>query len=163
MKNKFAKRVINYGLLIVMVAMMVDQSVKAQALTYGLRANIPFAFSVGNTQLPAGKYSVSRALPNSGDGLIAINSLGGKASALRTTIPVTTGQPRDKATLVFHRYGDQYFLYQIWPVAGTTGRQFLTSSSEREIKRRLEADAAAAGKVGKNTQPETVTIDGGLQ
>jgi hypothetical protein len=159
MKNKFAKRVINYGLLIVMVAMMVDQSVKAQALTYGLRANIPFAFSVGNTQLPAGKYSVSRALPNSGDGLIAINSLGGKASALRTTIPVTTGQPRDKATLVFHRYGDQYFLFQVWGAGESTGLTFVRSRSERELQEKQTDSVGLATKA----ELEVVTVIADLQ
>ena len=159
MKNKFAKRVINYGLLIVMVAMVVDQSVKAQALTYGLRANIPFAFSVGNTQLPAGKYSVSRVLPNSGDGLIAINSLAGKANALRTTIPVTTGKPRDKATLVFHRYGDQYFLFQVWAAGESTGLTFPLSRSERELQEKQNDSVGLATK----QQSEVVTVIADLQ
>ena len=154
MKNKFAKRVINYGLLIVIVAMVVDQSVKAQALTYGLRANIPFAFSVGNTQLPAGKYSVSRVLPNSGDSLIAINSLAGKASAIRTTIPVTTGKPRDKATLVFHRYGDQYFLFQVWGAGLSTGLTFPLSRSERALQEKQNESVGLAAK----QESEVVTV-----
>jgi len=154
MKNKFAKRVINYGLLIVMVAMVVDQSVKAQTLTYGLRANIPFAFSVGNTQLPAGKYSVSRVLPNSGDSVIAINSLSGKGSALRTTIPVTAGTPRDKATLVFHRYGDQYFLSQVWAAGVSTGLTFTRSRSERELQEKQNESVGLAAK----QELEVVTV-----
>jgi hypothetical protein len=155
MKNKFTKQLINYGLLIVMVAMVVDQSVKAQALSYGLRANIPFAFSVGNTQLPAGKYSVSRVLP-SGEGVIEINSLGGKASALRTTIPVITGKPKDKATLVFHRYGDQYFLFQVWAAGVSTGLTFPLSRSERELQGKQTESMGLASM--QPQEPEVVNV-----
>jgi hypothetical protein len=155
MKNKFTKQLVNYGLLIVMVAMVVDQSVKAQALSYGLRANIPFAFSVGNTQLPAGKYSVSRVLP-SGEGVIEINSLGGKASALRTTIPVITGKPKDKATLVFHRYGDQYFLFQVWAAGVSTGLTFPLSRSERELQGKQTESMGLASM--QPQEPEVVNV-----
>jgi hypothetical protein len=137
-------------------------SVHAQTLGYQFKVNIPFDFSVGNKKLPSGQYAVGRAT-HTDDAVVAVVDEHGRSKAIRTSMPVMTLNAKKKTTLVFHRYGDQYFLYQIWPVAGTTGRQFLTSSTEREIKRRLEADAAAAGKVGKNTQPETVTIDGGLQ
>ena len=156
MKNKFAKQLINYGLLIVMVAMVADQSAKAQALTYGLRANIPFAFTVGNTQLPAGKYSVSRVLPYSGDGVIKINSLGDKASALRTTIPVVTGKPKDKATLVFHRYGDQYFLFQVWAAGVSTGLTFPLSRTERELQEK-QTESMGVAKM-QPQEPEIVNV-----
>lgn len=156
MKNKLTKQLINYGLLIVMVAMVVDQSVKAQALTYGLRANIPFAFMVGNTQLPAGKYSVSRVLPDSGEGVIKINSLAGKASALRTTIPVTRGKPWNKATLVFHRYGDQYFLVQVWAAGESTGLTFPRTRSERELQEK-QSDSMGVARM-QPQEPEVVNV-----
>jgi len=133
-------------------------SVHAQTLGYQLKVNIPFDFSVGNKKLPSGQYAIGRAT-HTDDAVMSVVDERGRSKALRTSMPVITLNARNKTTLVFHRYGDQYFLYQIWPAAGTTGRQFLTSSTEREIRRRLEADAAT-GKVGKNTQPETVTIDG---
>jgi len=133
-------------------------SVHAQTLGYQFKVNIPFDFSVGNKKLPSGQYAVGRAT-HTDDAVMSVVDEHGRSKALRTSLPVMTLNARNKTTLVFHRYGDQYFLYQIWPAAGTTGRQFLTSSTEREIRRRLEADAAT-GKVGKNTQPETVTIDG---
>lgn len=159
MKIKFTKQLVNYGLLIVMVVITVGQSAKAQALTYGLRANIPFAFSVGNTQLPAGKYSVSRVLPNSGDSLIEISSLAGKASAFRTTIPVTTGKPRDKATLVFHRYGDQYFLFQVWAAGVSTGLTFSPSRSERELQEKQTESTGLATMQQQESEVVTVIAD----
>ncbi|MGA2720846.1 MAG: hypothetical protein ABSG79_00415 [Bryobacteraceae bacterium] len=42
--------------------------------------------------------------------------------------------------LVFHRYGDQYFLSQIW--TGSRSLNFSTSRAERELKK----TAAAAGQ-----------------
>ena len=134
MKNKFAKRLINYGFLIALVAMMVGQSAKAQTLAYGLRVNIPFAFTVGSKTLPAGRYSVNRVSADSESQLIQISSLDGKANTFRTTIPVTTTKPKVKGTLVFHRYGDQYFLFQVWPAGGTIGRTLPRSRSERDLQ-----------------------------
>lgn len=139
MKNKFAKRLINCGVLIAMVAMMAGQSAKAQTLGHGLRVNIPFDFSVGNKKLPAGQYSVSRALPNSGDQLIEISSLDGKAGIFRTTFPVTALTPKDKSTLLFHRYGDQYFLFEVWPAGASTGLTWPRSRSERELQEQTES------------------------
>jgi hypothetical protein len=154
MKNKFAKKLINCGLLIAMVAMMVGQSAKAQSLVYGLRINIPFDFSVGNKKLPAGRYSVNRVLPNGGDQLIEISNLEGKASTYRTTMPVTTVRPKDKSTLVFHRYGDQYFLFQVWPAGASTGLTWPQSRSERDLQQQTES----VGLLQKDRGAEVVTI-----
>lgn len=46
----------------------------------------------------------------------------------------------EEPKLVFHRYGDQYFLSQIW--TGSTRRDFSMSRKERELKK----TAAAAGQ-----------------
>lgn len=132
--NKFAKCLIKCGLLIAIIATSVGQNAKAQSLAYGLKVNIPFDFMVGNTKLPAGRYSVSRVYPNSGDDIIRITSLDKKAGAFRTTIPVTSTKYTNKGTLVFHRYGDQYFLFQVWPAGSSIGRTWPQSRGERDLQ-----------------------------
>jgi hypothetical protein len=83
----------------------------------------------------------------------------GRAKAMRMSMPVLTRDATSKAKLVFHRYGDQYFLYQIWPAGATTGRQFLKSHSEREILQTL----ASVGQADPKMLVDTVTITGDLR
>ena len=92
-----------------------------------VRAKIPFSFTVNQKTLPPGTYNVSNnsaTLLVSGvhDGALAItNALLGDRS---------TG-----AKLVFHRYGDQYILREVWMGSGN-GRVLPVPRMEREIASR---------------------------
>ena len=39
----------------------------------------------------------------------------------------------EKTVLIFHRYGDQYFLEQVWIEGNTIGRQFVKSKIETQL------------------------------
>jgi hypothetical protein len=71
------------------------------------------------------------------------------------TIPVNTLEPTESGRLVFHRYGDDYFLYEIWPAGATTGRELVQSHREKEVQRKLREDVGAALKTPR---PQTITI-----
>ena len=64
---------------------------------------------------------------------------------------------RTKSTLVFHKYGDQYFLEQIWSGGEQTGSQLLESRSERTVRRQL-AQTQQSNMSGKVMKVETVDI-----
>ena len=98
---------------------------------YHVRANIPFGFMVGSEAFPAGVYSVAR-VGNGADALV-LRSSDGRKSAVFLTIGTSSLEARDKASQVFNRYGDQYFLKEVWTVGDLTGRQLLPSRAEREI------------------------------
>jgi hypothetical protein len=149
MKKKIVNGLIKGGLLIAMVAVMAGQPAKAQSLVYGLRANIPFDFKVGDKTFPAGRYSVNRVQQD--DAVIKVSSLEGKANTFRGTIPVTVEKTRSKGTLVFHRYGDQYFLAQVWPAGASIGRELATSRSERDLKNQRDL-------VGQVTRRDMETV-----
>ena len=110
-------------------------SAQAQSSGNRVTAQIPFDFSIGDRKLPAGRYSVGRIRQNSDDIVVSVDDENGRSKAIRTSIPVRQVDPNEHAKLVFHRYGDQYFLYQVWPAASTTGRQFPKSRTEREVAR----------------------------
>ena len=148
------------SLLCAILLLTVVASVQGQSLENRVRAQVPFDFSIGDKKLPSGKYSIGRAGQNSNDLVLSIDDEDGRSKALRMSIPVVTGNPARRTTLVFHRYGDQYFLYQVWHAGETTGRQFLKSRSEREAQETLAANPT----VGKTNVPvDTVTITGVLQ
>ena len=111
-------------------------AVSAQAQTAGSQkvvANIPFAFSVGKTNLPAGRYTITVVNPASDRKALQIRSLNGRASAMILTTDVI-GKTSDDAKLVFHRYGDRYFFAQAQMAGDSTSLAVIKSSAERAEK-----------------------------
>ena len=162
MKTKLYKQMAKAGVLCAVVLATAFVSVQAQSLAYRIHVNIPFDFSVADTKLPAGKYSIGRALQNSDDTVLSILDGRSHTKETRVSIPVQSFDAKDQPTLIFHRYGNDYFLYQVWAAGETTGRQFSKSSAEREIENRL-ATNASSGKVASKITVETVTVAGVLQ
>jgi hypothetical protein len=155
MKNVVTKRVAKLGLLAVMMIAAASMSAQAQSLSYKLAANIPFDFSVSGTKLPAGKYLIGRAIQSNGDAIVQIRSIEGHASITRLTIPRNILNPTRQGSLVFHRYGEEYFLSEIWPAGGLTGRVLPKSRAERELQRKAQDNGVAAMQ---GPEVETVTI-----
>ena len=161
MKKQFVSVLTKLSLLGVIA--LVAGSAQGQSPSNRLRANIPFDFAVGGRTLPAGTYSVGSAQISQDDLVILIRGVEGGSSSMNLTNPVQTASPKDKPTLVFHRYGDQYFLFQIWPAGASTGRELLKSRSERQIERNLAANASAGKMAKSQTAEETVNVVGVLQ
>ena len=157
MKIQIVNVLTKVSLLSAMLLVTCVASAQGQSLANRITANIPFDFSVGEKKLPAGRYSVSRVNQTSGDAVLSVADDDGNAKVIRLTNPTERLRPISKATLVFHHYGDQYFLFQVWPAGATTGRQLPRSRSEREIQRNL------AGNLSQGKMVETVTIAGVTQ
>jgi len=152
MKKKIVTGLIKFGLLVAMIAVIVNQPAKAQSLSYGLRVSIPFDFKVGDKTFPAGRYFVSRAQQD--EAVIKITSWNGKANSFRPTIPVTIAKTSNQATVIFNRYGDQYYLSQVWPGGSSVGREVPVSRSERDLRNQIHNSVGEAVR----QEPETVTI-----
>jgi hypothetical protein len=163
MKKQLVNVLTKIGFLSVMGFVTAVGSAHGQSLADKLRASIPFDFIVADKKVPAGDYYIGRANPNVGDSLLLIRSLDGHSQTIRPTIPVITLAAKDRGVLVFHRYGDQYFLFQVWPAGATTGRVMPKSRSEREIERKLATNSSAVKMARKAGTVETATIAGGLQ
>jgi hypothetical protein len=65
--------------------------------------------------------------------------------------------PKNESTLVFHKYGDQYFLEQILTGGEQVGRQLSESRSERTVRRQL-AQTQQSNMSGKGMKIETVDV-----
>jgi len=111
--------------------MLAAVSLSAQSERTGA-INIPFSFTVGEKTLPAGEYSFE---PNRKDSDLVwlVQSRDGDVTALFTTTAVRATETQEKAKLVFHKYGDQYFLSQIWTQGETAGRELLIQGFERQL------------------------------
>ena len=100
-----------------------------------VKADIPFAFTVKDKSLEAGTYTVSQYG-------IAIQALliqelknpEGQAYVLANAVETNLGKSLDRPRLVFRRYGEQYFLGQVWMGEGnTTGREIGKSAKELQV------------------------------
>src|SRR3989442_14152913 len=91
------------------VALMAATSVYAQGQR--LTVQVPFEFHVGPSLLPAGTYIVDNdAAPN----VVRLKSTDSHNSVMIQTNAVQTLSTTDRGKLIFNKYGEDYFLSQIW-------------------------------------------------
>jgi hypothetical protein len=156
MRKQHIKALITVGLLGVMSMFMAAASVQGQSLASKMKVNIPFDFIVGDRNLPAGRYSIGRAQALSDDFVLAISGVDSSANVFRLTTAVHSLKPKNKGMLVFHRLGDQYFLFQVWAAGSNTGRSIPKSRRESELERVAPgARRMPGGSIGPN---ETVFV-----
>jgi len=158
MKNVVARGVAKLGLLAVMMIIAASVSANAQSLNYRLTANIPFDFSVGGEKLPAGKYWINRAQQSNGDTVVQIRSTDLHSNLVRFTIPVLASVPAKNSSLVFRRYGEEYFLAEIWPMGSETGRELPKTRAERELARKVQ-DSGVAAVNAPDVKTITITVN----
>jgi hypothetical protein len=128
--------------LLALAYMATTQTARAQE---PLLVNIPFAFTAGKMALPAGEYRVQKMGYNSPVLLIQSTDKGAA-----TVVMSFSAQARAKQTyskLVFHRYHDRYFLFQVWTVDSERGRELPKSPQEKE-----------QGLAARNEMPDQVTV-----
>jgi len=106
----------------------------AMAQGVALKADIPFAFTVGDTPLPAGEYTISSPV----SGLIRVSN-----DRTHDVATVSTSHGNHDAgtnsKLLFNRYGDRYFLHRVF-CPGTSAMNVDIAVWSREKKAKtLEA------------------------
>jgi hypothetical protein len=94
-----------------------------------LQANVPFNFIVAGKTLPAGEYTVHSL----GTIQRVLLIRGSDMSQMVVVNSCASAKPSDTAKLVFHRYGDRYFLSQIWTAGNSSGAELPPSTRESEI------------------------------
>jgi hypothetical protein len=115
-----------------------------------IRATIPFDFTVQGRTLPAGTYEIRRISGEAGDLEIANLTDHHDHVFFETESKQTLRAPK-RGELVFHRYGDTYFLSQVWTPGLETGRELTTSRQERTLKREMASN-------GLQSEPDTVAV-----
>lgn len=102
-----------------------------------VECKIPFDFTVNGRTLPQGRYYVSSTV----EGTLFIR--GWSKGAITLTNVVKSDEPSD-AKLVFHKYGDQYILRQVW-MGGSSGRELPQPRLERTLARGAQEGKVARG------------------
>jgi len=110
------------------------------------RASVPFDFSLAQKSMPAGVYEIS----SMNEKVLAVRNLETREARLliesmHVEASEAAGTPHAK--LVFRKFGDQYFLAEIWDGQSAIGIAFPESKREQELK-----------WAGDAQQPEVVVI-----
>ena len=156
MARKVIKRLAMLSLVSMFALCAAVASANAQ-LSNPIRAKIPFEFNVGDKKLPAGEYTFSRLSGFSDSRIMFISSVDATTRVFQSIFGSQVLTPKDQSTLVFHKYGDQYFLEQIWSSGEQEGTQVPESRSERTIRRQL-AQTQQSNMSGKVIMAETLDI-----
>ena len=112
--------------------------------TGGVVADVPFSFVVAGRQFPAGHYTVTAA----SDFCLWISD----SQHRGTYVPIhdSVRSTSEGTKLVFHRYGDTYFLSAVWVSGRTIGRELYRSRAEQEAanqKAEMELAVVRPGKL----------------
>jgi hypothetical protein len=96
-----------------------------------ITANIPFGFTVVETTMPAGEYTVSNGI---GSNVPIVGTQDGRAVANAVAVRLQTGNGDypDATRPMFRRCENQYSLSEIWRSDSPPGHQFPMSRTERE-------------------------------
>jgi hypothetical protein len=105
-----------------------------------MHASIPFAFRMGDRVIHSGTYLIQAS-----ERSIVVREEGGRlVAAALMTIPETRGVPHANGELVFKRYGEEYFLSDVWTPYSTQGCKLWMSKQEKLVASRVKAIAASA-------------------
>jgi len=99
----------------------------ANAQAGGIRANVPFNFTVFGTTLPAGQYTMI-----AGPHQVSIQDAHGKMVVRALSNEISDGSAGATGKIIFHCYSEHCFLSEVWTPTQENGRQLFTSRAETE-------------------------------
>jgi hypothetical protein len=131
-----------------LLALVIAAPAHAQLPGTRMRATIPFDFIVKGKTFPAGNYEIRR-ISDSPEGLIIQNANEKRDQVIFETEPVETRKIPNTSEIVFHRYGDSYFLAEVLTGGEETGQELAPTRAERRLRSEMASNKA---------EPETVAL-----
>lgn len=122
----------NFPGLIMLALLLTLTAVADAGAQTTLVVNIPFDFTVCRQQLPAGKYSLQPITSASGL-TVLVKSEDNRSAEIVCTHAVQSAERPARGKLIFNRYGDQYFLSEMWFPGEKIGNQLVKSEREEAL------------------------------
>jgi hypothetical protein len=107
-------------------------AVAVHAQDKSITVNVPFSFYMGSSLMPQGAYRVSEFANGT---VVRIAAAQGSAAKTVTTLDLVGKKEAEPARLVFHCYGNDYFLAEIWTGDTSAGQGIARSTREKELAR----------------------------
>jgi hypothetical protein len=98
----------------------------------GFAVQVPFEFMVGNKTVPAGEYTVQSA--NTWSQTLLIRKKSGGVSMFSPSALGANGKTAGNDGLLFHKYGDHYFLWAVEVKGSRTIYQVPETNAEAELR-----------------------------
>ena len=127
------------NLLSLAMSLALLMSAAAQAQTTHMKITVPFEFTAGNVQLPAGEYEVT-ALGPWGGPTLSVHNVNSNAGSVVVSNSCRSQKPSADAKLVFYRYGHQYFLAEVWNRNSFAGSQIQINPRQTELAKNQSKD-----------------------
>ena len=126
------------ALLVVALAFApVTASLHAQ-MADRVQVNVPFDFQDGSMTLPAGVYTLSMRAHN------ILNIRGANEGAMAMVRTEDTGRNTPKiGKVVFQRYGEKYFLREVWSPGQSTHTVCAITNAEKKASQASQTQVAA--------------------
>ena len=122
-------------MLLLIVSLAFITAVAANAQSRKANANVPFDFVAGSRTLPAGHYNIADS--TTGREVVRISELKQGNGVFAMTILLSSKAAPKESKLVFHRYGNRYFLAEIWTEGDREGQKLRKSREEKAIETEL--------------------------
>jgi hypothetical protein len=111
-------------------------ALQAQGLDNVVQVNVPFAFQSGSQHFAPGLYTISQDDQH----VIAIRGESGPGFGSVHSWFDENEQPSNTTKVVFRKYGDQFFLQEVW-ISGDTRHTYILPSKAEE--RKMSANGTA--------------------
>jgi len=137
MKNTRIASILSSSLIagaLTISSLALPQFSSAQTPTPLAEVNIPFDFQTPNQSLPAGHYRVDVESNH----LILLRGAGSAKGFVMTNDVINKRTPV-RGTMVFDRFGDKYYLRQIWTAGNSTGIECPKSRAEKQSIKAMQA------------------------
>lgn len=129
------KQTLGIVMALCFVTTLATVCVRAQSGMIEGRATIPFDFVVRDQTFMAGEYTIERV--TQGKDILMLRRADDSASVMFLTRPADVLANTEQSKLVFRRYGDQYFLSQIWSSNDSTKNELYRCRRERVLVREI--------------------------
>jgi hypothetical protein len=127
------------NLLSLAMSLALLMSAAAQAQTTHIKVTVPFEFTAGNIQLPAGEYEVKTMGPW-GASALSVHNVNSNAGSVVLSGSCRSQKPTADGKLVFYRYGHEYFLAEVWNPNSFSGSQIKINPRQKELAKNQPKD-----------------------
>lgn len=118
-------------LLAIALALPLLMTAAASAQTVHVRFSVPFNFIAAGATLPAGEYDIQSL--GAEEKILVIRNLKSASGILVFSNSSESLNASSRTKLVFHRYGDRYFLSELWVEGQKSGHQVTPRERELEV------------------------------
>jgi hypothetical protein len=107
----------------------------ASAQGHLVEATVPFNFTVGDQTLPSGTYTIHST--TSSPDILAISNWSRKVNLMSMGLP-NQSNPRHDSILVFHKYGNQYYLSEVRSEGASINVRVPVTKAEKRARAQVE-------------------------